>query len=200
LWELYYRNPCLVTIRAHAGRAATVVFSPDGTVLASCGADGAVRLWNAPSGNPLFALTGHDGTVRTIRFHPDAHTSELCSGGSDATIKRWDLKQRRCIATLVGHDGEVREVAYSPDGRVLASASVDRTVKLWNVTSGKCTNTFDEHESSVDSVCFSRDGRWLASTSADKTIIRDAETGVPAAILPGAGLYGGVKPLVRRPD
>jgi WD40 repeat protein len=64
-----------------------VAFSPDGTLLASAGDDGAVRLWDAATGVPVRTLTGHSGCVLAVAFSPDE--ALLASAGDDGAVRLW---------------------------------------------------------------------------------------------------------------
>lgn len=52
-------------------RPRFVAFSPDGTLLASAGDDGALRMWDGATGAALGAWTGHVGPVRDLEFSGD---------------------------------------------------------------------------------------------------------------------------------
>ncbi len=68
--------------------AATLVFSPDDTVLVSGLINGAIELWDVESGDKLTALDGHSEPIETLVFSPDGKT--LVSTGHDGTILLWD--------------------------------------------------------------------------------------------------------------
>ncbi|MEU6098613.1 caspase family protein [Streptomyces sp. NPDC047079] len=77
LWDLA-AGPRPTVFRAHEGLINSLAFSPDGTRLASCAADG-VRIWSR-SGGPPITETGVEGGARFVAFSAD---------GSSVLVARW---------------------------------------------------------------------------------------------------------------
>lgn len=107
-----------------------VAFSPDGKLLATRGAEDAIELWDAQSGQLTKSLKVAKGEVKTLAISPDGKT--LASAGGDKIIRLWNIASGESTS-LTGHDGTVTLVAFSPDGRTLASTSADKTVRLWKI-------------------------------------------------------------------
>lgn len=66
-----------------------VAFDRGGLLLASGGADGEVRVWDAADGKPVATFKGHAGPVLALAFGPDGKT--LYSGSADRTVRTWRL-------------------------------------------------------------------------------------------------------------
>jgi WD40 repeat protein len=87
-------------LHGHDGPVLALAFAADGT-LASAGADGTIRLWDAMAGSERTTLTGHVGRVTALAFAADGRT--LVSAGEDGTVRLWDVaseQERACLCGL----------------------------------------------------------------------------------------------------
>jgi WD40 repeat protein len=67
------------------GNVLSLAFSPDGTLLVTGDADGAIRLWQVVDGKQLLVFAGHKGWIWSVAFSPDGQ--HVASGSSDQTVK-----------------------------------------------------------------------------------------------------------------
>lgn len=165
------------------GGVVSLVYSPDGKLLASAGYDGTIRLWDMMTGHQVHIFRGHCREVlgvpspcSGVTFSPDGKT--LASCGLDHTIQLWDPVNGKLLHTPVGHEGAVNRVAIFPDGQRAASAGNDRTIRLWDLATRRQLVVLRGHTNSIWSLMISPDGKTLASGSDDKTIrIWNADSG-----------------------
>jgi WD40 repeat protein len=180
VWDLQTGKPFLSLDHEH-DLVCGVAFNSDGSRLVSVGGGsgrlpmsaaviGAVKVWDAKSGESLLTFNSNTSRIRSVAFSPDdkrlAATSTL-----EKTVAVWDAKTGKEVFTLKGHTDRVNDVAYSPDGKQIATASADWTVKLWDAQTGEELHTFKGHAGAVLSVAFSPDSKHLATASVDRAVM-----------------------------
>ena len=163
LFNASLQSNIIATLEGHKDEITSVLFSPNGTTLASGSWDETVKLWDVVTRTNIATLERQS----SIAFSPDGTTLASAVYG---TAKLWDVATRTNIATLEGHTSWVRSVLFSPDGTTLASGHWDGTINLWDVGTRTNIATLEGHSGNVSSVSFSPDGTTLASGSSDGTV------------------------------
>lgn len=151
----------LRTLEASDEGISSLVFSPDGTTLASSGLTD-TQLWDVATGHILQTLSNRHGLTESVVFSPDGRI--LATGGF-GTISLWDVASGNELRTLEGDSFEGSCAAFAPDGKTLASSG-SSGIKLWDVTKGRILRTLGE-DSSIKDLTFSPDGSTLLSRGED---------------------------------
>lgn len=119
----------------HGGDITALTFSPGGELLASAGADNAIRLWNTSRWDPRAHWPqASERYVRSLAF--DASGRRLAAGGGmeDGTVTVWDVATgRRLFAPLRSEEVDVTQVAFDARGELLAAASFTGGTSVWDL-------------------------------------------------------------------
>jgi WD40 repeat protein len=108
--------------RLSSGTVGPIVFSPDGSLLASGGDDNTVSIRDARTGELRAALKGHQGGIIDLAFTPDGRT--LASIAEDKTLRLWHCATWRDLGTL--HHGErLERIAFDKSGATLHARAAD---------------------------------------------------------------------------
>lgn len=171
-------------LRGHTARMNRLVWSPDGSLLASASFDNTLRIWDADSGQLVRTLSGHVLPVYCAAWSPDGRI--LASGSNDTTVRIWDMASGQTLKVLEGHELGVYSLDWSPDGRTIASGDIVATIIVWDAESGGLRKTITDHEDDISSLAWSPDGKFVASGSDDRTVrLWDGNSFDPIRVLTG---------------
>ncbi len=172
LWNPH-TGQLLRTLQANSERG--IVFSPDGNILVSGGADEKViNLWNPNTGRLLRTFKAHPNKVTDVAFSPDG--SFLASASTDGTIRLWKPNTDHLIRIL--HADKIDGIAFSSDSRILANGGgADGNIKLWNLETGKLIQTLKPDIQDVFDIAFSKKEHFLASAGWNGIDLWDGHTG-----------------------
>ncbi|CBZ55688.1 putative WD-repeat protein [Neospora caninum Liverpool] len=121
-------------------------------LLASCGMDAKIYLWDAESGELKRSLDGHVRGVRALCF--DVENRVLLSGGFDYKLLAWNPYVGKKLHTVRGHSAPVVSICMlGPQSRQFVSFDSEGIVKAWDLSTSACLQTLvTEDQSCVRAV------------------------------------------------
>ncbi len=146
---------------AHSDTIYGVCFSPDGKMLASCGADKFVKVFDVPSGKLVKSFEGHTHHVLDVGWKGDGKL--LASAGADNAIKVWDFERGEQTRTMNGHAKQISRLVFVGKTPQFVTCSGDQTVRMWNVDNGGTIRQFGSTSDFLFAVGVSPDGAIVAA-------------------------------------
>jgi WD40 repeat protein len=153
---------------AHSDTIFGVSFRPDGTLLATAGADKFVRVWAVPSGERVKSFEGHAHHVLDVGWKPDGRL--LASAGADDVIKVWDYERGEAVRTIRGHTKQVTRLVFIGKSGNFVTGSGDATARLWNIDGGNQIRAFPGGQDFLYAIAASADGSLVAVGGEEGTV------------------------------
>ena len=185
---------------------ADAALSPDGKRLAvtTLSRNGAV--FDAETGDRLFALRGSGPTEipkdRDVSWSPNRRF--IATTNVDGIPRVWDARTGGLLFTLKGQAGFVVTVAWSPDSSRLVTGGTDGTAKVWELRDDGARAVLSlsaqEMSEGIRGVAFSADGTQVMAGGRSTVKIWDVgpEGGTEWADLPSFGGLADFMPDGRR--
>jgi eukaryotic-like serine/threonine-protein kinase len=139
-----HRVPRPLELEQQTRGVKSLAWSPDGTLLASAGVEGTVRVSRADTGALEIALAVHAGDAMAVAWSPDGR--HLLSGGSDGRTFLFSVGEWSRPLQLAKARDAVNKVAFTPDGKWAVMAYEVGEVELVSLEDPKVRRRFSPVE------------------------------------------------------
>ena len=164
------------TLKPHTAPVVTTAIDGTGTLIATGGADGAVKVWDIRGGYATHTFRGHGGVISAIHFFESVR-SELARPSRINKSKRSGNDLQQDEETTPAHD---RTAMLR-----LATGGEDGKIRIWDLAKRKSLAILVSHVSIVRTLNYAPETDTLISGSRDKTaIIWDARTWTSTKVIP----------------
>jgi WD40 repeat protein len=182
LWNVADGKLLQTWAERHHDTVLSLDFSPDGKLLASGGADKAVRVSEVNGGKVAKVFEGHTHHVLGVAWRADGRV--LASAGADNTVKVWDYLTGDRKKNVEGWDKEVTSIQFLGASNQFITTSGDNKVREVNDTGGE-VRVLAGVTDFMESGAASRNGDVLVAGGQDSKLrIWDGETGKELGVLP----------------
>lgn len=144
-----------------ASSVESTVFSPDGRLLATAGAN-SIKIWEVSTRKESRSIKCSD-EVHALAFSPKGDA--ILAAGD--VLQLWDVNTGRQLRDLGQGKSGLLTVAFAPDGRHAATGGYDGSLVLWDVETGR-RRQIGAHgrrrsDETIQAVAYSPDGRLILS-------------------------------------
>jgi U3 small nucleolar RNA-associated protein 13 len=162
--ESAFELELLRSLRPHTSPVVTLAVDKTGTLLATGGSDGIVKIWDIRAGYTTHTFHGHGGVVSALHFFQVQVVGKEDTSETGKKRKRSKSRQNEAAADDAPRGETSLEFR-------LASGAEDGKIRIWDLHKRKSITVLDSHVSVVRSLQFSSDQNILVSGSRDKTLI-----------------------------
>nr|XP_043635995.1 WD repeat-containing protein WDS homolog isoform X2 [Erigeron canadensis] len=147
------------TLRSHQNPVSFVAWSPDDTMLLTCGNAEVLRLWDVETGTCKHTFGDSGFLVSSCAWFPDSN--RLVCGSSDPKkgICMWDCEGNEIKAWRGMRMPKVTDIAVTPNGENLISIFSDRDIQILNLDTNVERVISEEHP--ITSLTVSGDSKYL---------------------------------------
>jgi len=177
----------------------SVIWSPDGTKIASGGVSGWVRVWWAETGEELFAFRTNEDISEGMGWSPDGKRIVTCAEPN--VLQMWDANTGESIMggflnnttglALADWIPGCMSFSWSPlDDHIITTSWKDANAIMWDARTGEKLLTLIGHTAGVTGSAWSPNGKRIATGDNSGVVkIWDSVTGIELLSLQTAHPY-----------
>jgi WD40 repeat protein len=127
-----------VTLRGRTKDVDEIALSRDGKLAVTLSRDGALKLWNAETGQEKLIPKGRNKQITTVAISPDG--KRIASRQDSGDVIVWDVERGEENLKLQDREGRV---VFSPNGKRIVSiragvySPLEDVLKVWDAETGK---------------------------------------------------------------
>lgn len=164
VWE-WKSETYVIRQMGHSSELMSVAYSPDGTVIATGGIDGKVKLWD--KGLCYATFTEHSSGVVALAF---TKSQAVVSASSDGTVRAYDIVRYRQFRVMTTPTPvSFMCLAIDNSGEIVCAGADDYEIYVWAMNTGQLCDKLSGHTGPVSCMAFSPLNA-LYSGSWDKTV------------------------------
>ena len=133
-------------MEGHTGHVLGVSWQRNGRVLASVGADKAVKVWNLINGEQKKSFSGFNKEVTSVHFLGIGTQAVVSAGDNVVKVVKEDGGEVRRLpeTPTFMHSSDV-----TPDGKFAVAGGFDGVLRIWDVNAGKLLHSFAPEKEST---------------------------------------------------
>lgn len=136
-----------------------VAWSPDDTMLLTCGNAEVLKLWDVETGSCKHTFGDHGFIVSSCAWFPDSKRLVCGSSDPEKGIYMWDSDGNEIKAWRGMRMPKVLDLAVTPDGETLVSIFSEKEIRVLNVRTNDERVISEEHP--ITSLSISGDSKFL---------------------------------------
>jgi small GTP-binding protein len=162
-----------------------IIWSPDGSILASKLIDGDITLWNPKSGEKINSISSElENSPNYLRLFIGTDLIDFCeeiawspdeqillvSNPRAKTIEIFEIRIGQKLKKLYSYSLKASSIAWSPDGSLIAFGSENNIIRLLSPKTGKEIQRLEGCEDLITTILFSPDGNFLVGKTNNQNV------------------------------
>lgn len=147
------------TLQSHQKPVSYVAWSPDDSMLLTCGNGEVLKLWDAETGACKYTFGDLGFTISSCAWFPDS--KQFVGGSSDVEkgIHMWDCDGNELKAWKGSRMPKVLDLAVTPDGENLISIFSEKDIRILNLSTNNERVISEKYH--ITSLSVSADSKFL---------------------------------------
>ena len=153
-------------LKQHKTPPNALAFSPNGLMLASCGAPSTLIVWDIENLTMKSELTGHTGAVNSVEFSPDGQF--LVTASADRSVRIWNIDTGRTLHDFKDRINGFAQAIWSPDQKHLAMFNtLGQSIVICDANTAEESFKLTGANSRLMRIAYSPDGQRIAAACAN---------------------------------